>query len=100
LLPPGSIIFYEHGWIIDKYYEIYAPEITFISLDKNIIPQKQETSEKDLQIILKNHSTLFIQAGLEKNYLVSTNDSVYQTELVRIGQTDFIKYFLSQTNGN
>jgi hypothetical protein len=100
LLPPGSIIFYEHGWIIDKYYEIYAPEITFISLDKNFIPQKQETFEKDLQIILKNHSALFIQAGLEKNYLVSANDSVYQTELVRIGQTDFIKYFLSETNGN
>lgn len=100
LLPTGSIIFYQHGWIIDKYYEIYAPEITFISLDKNFIPQKQEISENDLQILLKNHRTIIIQTGIEKNYLAKINNSLYQKELVKIGQTEFIKYFISETNDN
>lgn len=100
LLPQGSIIFYEHGWIIDKYYEVYAPEITFISPDKNFIPQKQGISENDLQILLKNYNTVIIQTGLEKNYLAAINNSLYQRELVKIGQTEFIKYSIIEINDN
>ncbi len=54
-LPPGSIILYERGWIIDKYYEIFAPDLLFRQTEKKISCNQKNVF---LQLITHNKDSI------------------------------------------
>lgn len=95
-LPNNAIIVYDYDWIIGKYYELYAPNLKFVSFNVVMDSSEAEAFREFIFNIIEKDEPILIKSDLMEIVLLPDPDILSRAIHKKIGLTNFISFNMTE----